>query len=200
MIYGDYNSASAQQISMRFNFCDDSKRDDCFTEEETKEWLQNKYMILLYRQIRFDPNSFYEDTKIKETRIHYIPISTQSRLITPFKLQQTHLKTQDSELFSLDSWTATTRKDLFTLQELIKKPYERKDNTWMQITIEMDLNRMTYARSRYTALELLAQFGGFIGIFGRIFGFFMAAWNFNALSNYMVTRLYRFRTIDTNSD
>ena len=70
----------------------------------------------------------------------------------------------------------------------------------MQITIEMDLNRMTYARSRYTALELLAQFGGFIGIFGRIFGFFMAAWNFNALSNYMVTRLYRFRTIDTNSD
>ena len=70
-------------------------------------------------------------------------------------------------------------------------PYEHDDNTHMQISIEMDLNRMHYSRARYTVLDALAQFGGFIGIFGKIFGFFMAAWNFNALSNYMVTRLYK---------
>ena len=103
------------------------------------------------------------------------------------------------ELLSLDSWTATKMDDLFTIKELKNKPYEFKDDAWMQITIEMDLNRMTYSRSRYTALELLAQFGGFIGIFGRIFGYFMAAWNFNALSNYMVTRLYKMRTLDKKS-
>ena len=68
----------------------------------------------------------------------------------------------------------------------------------MSVTFEMDLDRMEYSRSRFTVLDLLAQFGGFIGIFGRIFGFFMAAWNFNALENYMVTYLYKMRS--TNPD
>ena len=70
-------------------------------------------------------------------------------------------------------------------------PYEHSDTTWMMVSVEMDLNRMEYSRTRYTVLDLLAQFGGFIGIWGRIFGFFMAAWNFNALQNYLVSRLYK---------
>ena len=57
----------------------------------------------------------------------------------------------------------------------------------------MDLDRLEYARARYTVLDLLASFGGFIGIWGRIFGYFMAMWNFNALQNYMVSRLYKIR-------
>lgn len=101
------------------------------------------------------------------------------------------MSTQDLELFNLDTWTVIDRKDLFTLQEMKNMPLERFDNSWLMITVEMDLNRMEYARSRFTVLDLLAQFGGFIGIFGRIFGFFMAAWNFNALDNYLVSRLYR---------
>lgn len=79
-------------------------------------------------------------------------------------------------------------------------PYEQFDNGWMTVTIEMDLNRTDVARSRYTVLDLLAQFGGFIGIFGRIFGFFMAAWNFNALENYMVSHLYTMRGHGTDQE
>ena len=70
----------------------------------------------------------------------------------------------------------------------------------MSVTFEMDLDRMEYSRSRYTILDLLAQFGGFIGIFGRIFGFFMAAWNFNALENFMVTRLYKMRSSEPGDE
>lgn len=61
----------------------------------------------------------------------------------------------------------------------------------MKVTIEMDLNLTQYYRSRYTALDLLAAFGGFMGIFRWIFGQFMAAWNFRALDNYMISKLYR---------
>ena len=77
-------------------------------------------------------------------------------MIVPYQLQQTYLKTQDLELLAMDSWTASQLHDLFTLNELKNKPYEHRDNAWMQITIEMDLNRMTYSRARYTVLELLA--------------------------------------------
>ena len=62
-----------------------------------------------------------------------------------------------------------------------KRPYEHSDNTWVSVTLEMDLDTLVYARARYTVLDLLASFGGFIGIWGRIFGYFMAMWNFNAL-------------------
>ena len=60
----------------------------------------------------------------------------------------------------------------------------------------MDLDTVEYIRARYTILDLLAQFGGFIGIFGRIFGYYMTVWNFNALQNYMVSRLYKIRRRD----
>ena len=49
VIYGDYNSAKAQTISIRFLFCDSSKNEFCFSREETIKWLQHKYIILLYR-------------------------------------------------------------------------------------------------------------------------------------------------------
>lgn len=171
--------------------CDSALRDDCYSLEDTQAWLKGKFIILLYHQIRLDPKSFFEEVKIKESRIQYIPISSQSRLMVPLQVQLTHLNTQDMELFNLNMWTLTSRKDLFTLNELKNKPYEQPDNAWMSVSVEMDLNRLEVSRSRYTVLDLLAQFGGFIGIFGRIFGFFMAAWNINAMENYMVSRLYK---------
>ena len=83
---------------------------------------------------------------------------------------------------------------MFSLVEQKVLPYEQPDNTWLSITIEMDLARVEYSRFRYTFLDLLANFGGFIGIWGKLFAFFMGAWNYNALDNYMVSRLYRMRT------
>ena len=76
VIWGDYNSAKAQQISVKFNFCNNRDRDDCFSKEETKEWLQRKFIVLLYNQRRFDPNTFHEGTRIEEARIAYVPISS----------------------------------------------------------------------------------------------------------------------------
>jgi len=59
----------------------------------------------------------------------------------------------------------------------------------------MDLSRLDYSRVRYNFLDLLAQFGGFMGIFRWIFTTFMAAWNTNALDNFMVSKLYRASSI-----
>ena len=74
------------------------------------------------------------------------------------------------------------------------KPLEKRNDNWVEITIEMNLNRVDYQRFRYTALDLLAAFGGFMGIFRWIFGTFMAAWNFQALDNFMISHLYKAST------
>ena len=80
-------------MSVRFTLCDSQERNDCFSKEDTLKWLSRKFIVLLYRQVRFDPSKFFQSTKIRETRLTYIPISSQERQIIPFKLQQTHLKT-----------------------------------------------------------------------------------------------------------
>ena len=70
-------------------------------------------------------------------------------------------------------------------------PLEEKDLSWINVTFEMDLDRVEYSRTRYTVLDLLAAFGGFMGIFRWIFGTFMQAWNFQALDNFLVSQLYQ---------
>ena len=39
-------------------------------------------------------------------------------------------------------------------------PYELSDNVWVSVTVEMNLNRMEYSRSRYTAFDFLSDVGG----------------------------------------
>ena len=72
-------------------------------------------------------------------------------------------------------------------------PYENDDNVWISVTVEMNLNRMDYSRGRYTALDLLSDVGGLYIMFALIFALFLAAWNFNAVDNYMATKLFRVK-------
>ena len=121
IIWGDYNSAKAQQISVKFEMCDDTKERfkgvTCKEKEEIQKWLQRKFIILLYNQMRFDPKGFHEAAIISESRINYIPISSQVRQIIPFKVEQTNLSLQDYDIIQLDSWTETVNLDLFKLVE-----------------------------------------------------------------------------------
>ena len=87
----------------------------CESHEDIKKWLQRKFIVLLYNQIRFDTVNFLDNAKIKESRIVYIPISSQVRNTHPFKLQQTQLDLQDRDFIQLDDWTALDHEDLFTL-------------------------------------------------------------------------------------
>ena len=72
-------------------------------------------------------------------------------------------------------------------------PYEKTDNVWISVTLEMNLNRMEYSRSRYTFFDLLSDVGGLKGMFAEIFVAFLVAWNFNAVDNFMVTKLFKVK-------
>ena len=78
-------------------------------------------------------------------------------------------------------------------------PYEIDDKVWVSVTIEMDLNRMDYSRSRYTLFDLLSDFGGISVTFVQIFAILLAAWNYNVVENFMVSRLFRIKTPSTDN-
>ena len=104
-IWGDYNSPKAQQLSVKFRMC---KGEGCEDEEDIRKWLAGKFIILLTNEIKFNPNGFHEESKIMESNIRYIPVSSQVRQIIPYKLLQTHLVLQDYDVIELDSLTAAT--------------------------------------------------------------------------------------------
>ena len=45
-------------------------------------------------------------------------------------------------MIELDEWTQELKPDLFKLNEQRVLPYEEKDNVWVRVTVEMDLNTM----------------------------------------------------------
>ena len=89
VIWGDYNSDKAQQINVKFKMCEGHSY--CEKKEDIQKWLQRKFIILVYNQIRFNPEGYSEDTQISESRVSYIPISGRVRQTIPFSIQITHL-------------------------------------------------------------------------------------------------------------
>ena len=120
----------------------------------------------------------------------YIPLSAQVSLIHTYAVQLTTAKLQDYKEASLNEWTQIEKEKIFHLVERSVYPLE-VDDRFVTIAIEMHLDSLTYSRSRYNFLDVLANFGGFMGIFRWIFTSFIAAWNTNALDNFMVSKLYK---------
>ena len=93
----------------------------------------------------------------------------------------------------LDTITLIEKQDLFRLERQDLLPYEKFDNTWISVTIEMDLNATQYERKVYTVFDMLSDVGGLSGICITVFGIVSSIWNFNAFDNYMVSRLFKIK-------
>ena len=65
-------------------------------------------------------------------------------------------------------------------------PYEKFDNTWVSVTIEMDLSLITYERNVFTLFDMLSDIGGLSGILMTLFGVLTAMMNLKTFDNMMV--------------
>ena len=72
-------------------------------------------------------------------------------------------------------------------------PLRSRDSLQVEVAFEMSLDLKKYSRTRYNFLDVLANVGGFMGIFRWIFTVFMGAWNTNALDNFLITKLFKVR-------
>ena len=119
----------------------------------------NKFIMIVYNQIRFDTRYFDKSSIIPETRIMWVPVNTQIRQTTPFKISTTQLILQDT-IINLDDMTALTDDTIFSLEQKPLMPYEKDLITQMDITVEMNLNNIVISRDGYTFLDWLADIGG----------------------------------------
>ena len=72
--------------------CEGGPDKGCATDREIRDWLSGKWIVLLYNQIRFDQEQYFEASRIEEARISYIGVNSQARQINPHKIQVTSLE------------------------------------------------------------------------------------------------------------
>ena len=116
------------------------------------------------------------------------------RQIIPFKISKTELELQDVNMIMLDDWTKTEMSDLFKLVPQTSYSYEKPDNTWLSITVEMNLDLMTYERTIYTMFDLLSDIGGLSSILISIFAVIASTWNYDKFDNMMVAHLFKIKS------
>jgi len=56
--------------------CEGGAAKGCKTDDEIRNWLRKKYVLLTYNQVRFGTEDFFEEARQPESRNVYVPISS----------------------------------------------------------------------------------------------------------------------------
>ena len=81
-LYGDFNSATGDQLNVQFVRCNNATRleeglpADCLSDEDITTFTMNKFILVLYNQVRFDSSKYGEDAITKESRVQWVPINS----------------------------------------------------------------------------------------------------------------------------
>ena len=103
-VSGNFHTSEGNLFNIGFKLCR-GEANNCYDTDTIKDWLDDKFIVLLYHQARFEPNEFFDKTKLTESIIHYIPISSQVRQRVPIKVQQQEAFVQDFKSANFETWT-----------------------------------------------------------------------------------------------
>lgn len=74
-IYGDFDTAKTRQLNIQLKRCTGP---GCKTEAEILEFFRDKFLVLMYNQVRFKKDRFHEASIEQESRTLWYPINTQT--------------------------------------------------------------------------------------------------------------------------
>ena len=87
--------------------------------------------------------------------------------------------------------TLHTEYGLFKLDPLSILPYEKKDNVWISVTLERNLDLIELQRNTYTFFEYVSDLGGLYGFLFPVSMILISVLKFHSFDNAMVQNLFR---------
>lgn len=93
----------------------------------------------------------------------------------------------------MDDLTEIYDGTIFRIEPLPIRSYEKDYIVQMDISIEMNLDLATLARSGYTPLDVLSDVGGIQSILISALGIFIGILNYNNFDNFMVSQLFKIQ-------
>lgn len=81
------------------------------------------------------------------------------------------------------------------------RTYEKDDFVQMELSVEMNLDKITIARNGYTFLDVLSDIGGIQSMLFYFFTSLLGFLNYGHFSSHISSRLFRLKhqEIDSNS-
>ena len=70
-------------------------------------------------------------------------------------------------------------------------PYEKKDNVWVSVTVERNLDLTELQRTTYNAFDFVSDIGGLSGFLFPFFAVVVNIWSFHSFDNTMVSNLFK---------
>ena len=123
----------------------------------------------------------------------YIPISSQIRQISQYRVHLAHLELQDYDTINLDQVTVINLENLFSVKKMEYIPYEMPNNVWTSVTFDLSLDLITYERKVYTAFDMFSDVGGLLGLLVSFFSLLSWIWNYQSFDNYLASRLFKIK-------
>ena len=155
-------------------------------------FLQRKFIALQYNQAKFVRDGYFEEAVTRESLLTWIPLNSQIREQSNYKISQTFMELQDYEIIELDDLTKLEIEESFVWKQIRSIPYEFPDAIHSAVAIELDLSLNTVERSVYTYVDLLSDVGGIQGIMVSTIALIVSYTSINSFDNYLVQKLYKF--------
>ena len=91
----------------------------------------------------------------------------------------------------LDEFTEFEAEDLFYVEPLPTRSYEKDYAVQMDISVEMNLNLQIYEREGYKFMDVLSDVGGFLGLLASFCQAIVSFANYEHFSTYVASRLFK---------
>jgi hypothetical protein len=139
---------------------------NCKSVDEVSEWLEHKFLLLIYTERRF---SHETGEAIEESKMHRIPLNSLSNTNYKFQLQVTHLKDLDPGFFPLQSGS---HSDFYNIVRLPDQPLvdHLPPNQWtelnpnrFQVSFEVSPEQIeVHVLPAFTSIEIFSMLGGLV--------------------------------------
>ena len=87
-VFGEYDDPFSSTLSVFFTSCDTLWNAGCKSIEEVTEWLEHKYLLMIFTERRF---SHETGNEIAETKLVRLPINRITNTHYRFQIEVTHL-------------------------------------------------------------------------------------------------------------
>ena len=156
---GNYNNDAARNFIITLSKCDPTKRSTCKSDEELKQFLKEKFIIVYENTWIYEPNEFQKRHRLKEVaKFQWHPIDANVNQETSLYFNMNEVIFQDS--FFQFGFNEEESQEFFTITPHTVRPAVLNDNVIQQIRFEMNLDRTMYYRQVYSVLEYLGDVGG----------------------------------------
>ena len=130
------------------------------------------------------------------SKISWISVNTQFQQTLEYKVTRTEVRLQDKGA-DFDELTLILDKSMFEIEKKASRTYEKDYDVQMDITVEMNLSKITVERTGYTFLDVLSDVGGIQGLLLSFCGLIVGIANYNNFDNYLASRLFKIKDKST---